>query len=170
MSAPSAYDQARVEAIANTLPPNARLLVQVGADGGALARHYHGMYPSTSWVVLEADGAAAQRATRYAERVIQVRLDSADPGLFHHLQWADAWLFDLTLERLQQPAAVLAALRAVIQYDACVLACVANPGDQLAALTQLLHEAGFRLCANYALNAGAASEPEHYLIKAMPAG
>jgi len=170
MSAADIYASARVEAIANTLPPNARLLVQVGAGDGALARYYHSLYPATAFAVIEAQPAAARLATGFAERVIQVQLDDADAGLFRHLQWADGWLFDLTLERLRDPGAVLGAIRQVIQYDASLLVCVANPGDELAALNRLLSDAGFRLCNTYALSAGSASAPDHYLIKAMPAG
>lgn len=164
------YASARMEAIANTLPPNARLLVQVGAGDGALARHYHSIYPTTSFVVVESDPAAARRALRFADRVIQVALDQADASLFRHLQWADGWLFDLTLADLQQPAQVLAAIRAVIQYDACLLVCVPDPGDALAALNQLFAEAGFRLSNTFEFSPGVGAAPDHYLIKAMPAG
>jgi len=71
---------------------------------------------------------------------------------------------------LQQPAQVLAAIRAVIQYDACLLVCVPDPGDELAALNQLFAEAGFRLSNTFEFSPGVGAAPEHYLIKAMPAG
>ncbi|WP_374581651.1 hypothetical protein [Pseudoduganella sp.] len=173
------FAEARTAAISNTLPPNARLLVQVGAGDGALARHYHRSYPTTSLVVVEADTAAAQRATSFAERVVQVQLESAGSAFYRHLQWADAWLFDGTLERLAEPARVLAGIRAVLNYDACVLACVSNPAAateadarhalDLAALQNLFSEAGFRLAATIAISPGGTDTPSHFLIKAMPA-
>lgn len=171
------FAEARTAAISNTLPPNARLLVQVGAGDGALARHYHRSYPTTTLVVVEADAAAAQRATSFAQRVVQVQLESASSAFYRHLQWADAWLFDGTLERLADPARVLAGIRAVLNYDACVLACVSNPAaaaappHQLdpASLQNLFTEAGFRLSASIALSPGGSDTPSHFLLKAMPA-
>ncbi|MYN04296.1 hypothetical protein GTP41_19575 [Pseudoduganella sp. DS3] len=172
------FAAARTAAISNTLPPNARLLVQVGAGDGALARHYHRSYPTTSLVVVEADAAAAQRATSFAERVVQVQLESAGSAFYRHLQWADAWLFDGTLERLAEPARVLAGIRTVLNYDACVLACVSNPAAaeaeaphplDLAALQNLFTEAGFRLPSTIAISPGGTDTPSHFLIKAMPA-
>lgn len=179
------FDAARIAALAATLPPNARQLVQAGAGDGALARKYRGSYPASGLVVVESDPAAAQRATGFAERVIQVRLDSAGADFYRHLQWADCWLFDGTLERLQAPAQVLARIRAVLQFDACVVACVANsaappataaaaPGLDTTALQTLFADSGFRLASALELRPGAApgSPPapaSHFLIKAMPA-
>lgn len=176
------FAQARIAAIAATLPPNARQLVQAGAGDGALAHTYRASYPSTALVVVEGEPAAAQRATGFAERVIQARLDSVGGDFYRHLQWADAWLFDGTLEQLQAPARVLAGIRAAIQFDACVLACVGNPGYAGApphawdfpALQTLFAEAGFRLASAVALKPGAApadaaAPASHFLLKAMPA-
>lgn len=184
MQQPANFDEARRSAIVNTLPPNARLLVQAGADDGALARGYREHYPSTTLVVVEGEAAAAQGATAYADRVLQASLDTAGAALYRHLQWADCWLFDQTLERLADPAAVLAGIRGALQYDACVLACVANPDHAQAArkhawdapaLQSLFNGAGFRIASAIGISPGAAPAgqpappPSHYLIKAMPA-
>ncbi|MCE3265121.1 MAG: hypothetical protein K0R43_4200 [Pseudoduganella sp.] len=182
MQPPATFTAARQAAIVATLPPNARQLVQVGAGDGALARSYRDSYPASALVVLEGDPAAAQRAQAFAERVVQVQLDSAGASLFTHLQWADCWLFDETLETLAAPARVLAAIRGAMQYDACVLACVSNPdagtpqhGLDAPALQTLFSDAGFRIASAISLSPGApqagqpAPRPTHFLIKAMPA-
>lgn len=177
------FTEARLAAIANTLPPNARQLVQVGAGDGALVHKYRNSYPSTALVVVEGHPAMAQRATSYAERVIQARIDAVGVDFFRHLQWADCWLFDGTLEQLLSPAQVLANIRASIQFDASVVACVSNPafapisfqhGWDYGALEVLFAEAGFRFASGIGLGLRAASPDKaapisHFLLKAIPA-
>lgn len=157
---------AHVAPLANLLPPNARLLVQAGAGDGALARHYHALYPASSLLVVDADAGGAQRARAYAERVHQADLDTAGPSFYQQLAWADGWIFDATLEQFAQPARVLAQLRQVIQYDACVLARVANGAHwqlpdppprqrlELGAMVALFEGNGFRVVNGIALNPG----------------
>lgn len=181
---PSAeFNAARIGALLGKLPPNARQLVLAGAGDGALASQYRASYPASALVVVEGDPAAAQRATGFAERVIQARLDAVGADFYRHLQWADCWLFDGTLEQLLAPDKVLAQIRAAMQYDASVVACVSNPGFALAplhhpwdydALQTLFGEAGFRLTHAIALRPGAAPDApaqpaSHFLLKAMPA-
>lgn len=108
------------------LPPNARLLVQAGATDGALARDYRKLYPASSLLVVEADPARAQQACAYAERVQQADLDTVSAAFYRQLEWADGWFFDATLEQLAQPLHVLRQVRHVIQFDACIIARVAN--------------------------------------------
>ncbi|HWW71863.1 MAG TPA: hypothetical protein VN089_18135, partial [Duganella sp.] len=108
------------------LPPNARLLVQAGATDGALARHYRATYPASSFLAVDADLTLAQQAREYADRVHQADLDTAGDAFYKHLEWADCWIFDATLENLASPSRVLERVRGVIQCDACVVARVAN--------------------------------------------
>lgn len=183
MQASAEFTAARLGAIRGKLPPNARQLVLAGAGDGALARQYRSSYPASAVVVVEGDPAAAQRATGFAERVIQARLDAVGADFYRHLQWADGWLFDGTLEQLLAPDKVLAQIRAAMQYDACVVACVSNPAFSLAplhhpwdydALQALFAAAGFRMVDAIALRPGAAPggptpPPSHFLLKAMPA-
>lgn len=107
------------------LPPNARMLVQAGYRDGLLARHYKRIYPATFYQCVEADPALAALAVRDVDTVIQAKLENVGPALFQHLKWADAWLFDGTLEVLAAET-VLARIRKVIEADACVVARVAN--------------------------------------------
>lgn len=108
------------------LPPNARLLVQVGAGNGELARDYRALYPASCTLVVEADPASAEQAREYAERVYIADLDSAGDAFYKQLEWADGWYFDATLEQLADPLRVLQQVRKVIQFDACIVARVAN--------------------------------------------
>lgn len=157
---------AHVAPLANLLPPNARLLVQAGACDGALARHYHALYPASSLLVVDAEAAGAQRARAYAERIYQADLDTAGPGFYQQLTWADGWIFDTTLEQFAQPARVLAQLRQVIQYDACVVARIANGAHwqtpeqparhqlEIGAMVALFEDNGFRVVNGILLNPG----------------
>ncbi|XLZ69004.1 hypothetical protein ABT364_20995 [Massilia sp. SR12] len=177
------FAQARIATLAGTLPPNARQLVLAGAGDGALARHYQAIYPSSALLVVEGEPAAAQRATAVAARVIQARLDGVGPDFYRHLQWADCWLFDGTLEQLAAPAQVLASIRQAMQFDACIVACVENPAFaavpprhqwDVAALQALFTGAGLRVVSAIGLCPGVPAPgqtlpPTHFLLKAMPA-
>ncbi|MBV6325671.1 hypothetical protein [Duganella violaceipulchra] len=126
MSLPEPSHHAYLGPYLSTLPQNARLLVQAGATDGALARKYRANYPASSWLVADADAAQAQQAREYADRVHQVDLEHAGDTFYKHLEWADGWIFDGTLEQLQEPGKVLAQVRKVIQCDACIVARIAN--------------------------------------------
>lgn len=147
-----------------TLPPNARLLVQAGAANGELARAYRDIYPASSWLAVEHDPARAQQARAYADRVQQADLDTAGDAFYRQLEWADGWVFDATLENLRDPAQVLAKVRRVIQFDACIVARVANSAHwqapavaprhpmALDATLALLRGAGFRVAGGILLD------------------
>jgi hypothetical protein len=162
MSEPAPY----VAPFKAMLPPNARLLVQAGATDGSLARDYRQLYPASAVLVVEADPLRAQQARAYAERVEQADLDTADAALLRRLEWADGWYFDATLEQLADPLHVLRQVRKVIQFDACVVARVANRSywDAPAAaprhgwtindLLALFQQAGFRVASGVLLNPG----------------
>jgi hypothetical protein len=134
------------------LPPNARLLVQAGATDGGLARKYLKTYPAASVLVVDADAARAQQARLYASRV------------YRQLEWADGWFFDTTLEQLENPLRVLQQVRKVIQFDACIVARIANyrywnaPVDaprhcmEVAAMLALFEQSGFRVADGVLLN------------------
>jgi hypothetical protein len=154
-----------VAPFANLLPPNARLLVQVGAGDGALARHYRRIYPASSMLAVDADPARAQQARAYADRVHQADLDTAGDAFYQQLEWADGWFFDATLEQFEHPLRVLAQVRKVIQYDACVVARIANASHwrqpatpprhrlEIATMLALFERGGFRVVNGIQLNA-----------------
>jgi hypothetical protein len=155
---------AYVAPFANLLPPNARLLVQAGAGDGELARHYRAIYPASSILAVDADPAGAQQARAYADRVYQADLDTAGEAFYRQLEWADGWFFDGTLEQFEQPLRVLAQVRKVIQYDACVLARIANGAHwkqpdtparhrlEIATMLALFERSGFRVVNGILLN------------------
>ena len=153
-----------VTPFANLLPPNARLLVQAGAADGELARHYRKIYPASSTLVVDADPAGAQQARAYAERVYQADLGTAGDAFYQQLEWADGWFFDATLEQFEQPLRVLAQVRKVIQYDACIVARIANGAHwrqpetparhqlEIATILALFERSGFRVVNGILLN------------------
>lgn len=146
------------------LPPNARLLVQAGATDGGLARKYLKTYPAASVLVVDADAARAQQARLYASRVYQADLDTVSDAFYRQLEWADGWFFDTTLEQLENPLRVLQQVRKVIQFDACIVARIANyrywnaPVDaprhcmEVAAMLALFEQSGFRVADGVLLN------------------
>lgn len=193
---PSRQPQQYVAPFFATLPPNARLLVQAGVRDGELARAYRKIYPASSWLAVEGDAARAQQARDYAERVYQADLDTAGDAFYRQLEWADGWVFDATLENLHNPSQVLAKVREVIQFDACIVARVANnlhwnppatpPRHPMAldATLALFGGAGFRVVSGILLNpsplpvevetalrlaaAASGAEPEPLLEAARP--
>lgn len=163
---PADSPAAHIEPFANLLPPNARLLVQAGADDGALASHYHWLYPASSLLVVDADADRAHGAREYAERVYQADLGTAGDAFYKHMEWADAWCFDGTLEQFEHPLRVLAQIRQVIQYDACIVARIANgahwqqPANparhqlEINTVLALFQRGGFRVVNGILLNPG----------------
>jgi hypothetical protein len=149
------------------LPPNARLLVQAGATDGGLARKYRKTYPASSVLAVDADPARAQQAREYADRVYQADLDTAGDAFYKQLEWADGWYFDGTLEQLEQPLRVLEQVRKVIQFDACIVARIANGAHwnrpaaaprhsmEIAAMLALFERSGFRVVNGVLLNPSA---------------
>lgn len=164
MNQPSVPAAAYVAPYANLLPPNARLLIQAGATDGELARHYRKTYPASSVLAVDADPQRAQQARDYADRVYQADLDTASDAFYKQLEWADGWFFDCTLEHLADPLRVLQQVRKMIQYDACIVARIANsahwdapaiaPRHQLliGTMLELFQRAGFRLASGVELN------------------
>lgn len=115
-----------IQPLRDTLPPNARLLVQAGATDGGVARAYRSLYPASSLLVVEAEQAGAQAAQAYAERVYLADLNTAGDKFYQQLAMADGWYFDATLEQLRDPLRVLRQVRKVIPVDACIVARIAN--------------------------------------------
>ncbi len=173
-------DVGQIARMLELLPQNARRVVEAGGSD-ALARAYKRRYPS-SWyqrVSSDADGA-------FADQLLVQDLDAADEAFFAGFSMSDAWVFDQTLERLADPARVLGALARILPPDACVLACIANPGHWARpggpgiareAMLAMFAGAGLRIGTGMALNGPApdpasAAPPEalasHYLIKAFP--
>jgi threonine dehydrogenase-like Zn-dependent dehydrogenase len=164
---PTVPQASYVRPFANQLPANARLLVQAGAADGALARQYRKIYPASSLLAVDADPARAQQARGYADRVYQADLDTAGDAFYQQLEWADGWFFDATLEQLANPLRVLAQIRKVIHYDACIVARIANsaywdaPADAprnplvIANMLELFQRAGFRVVSGILLNQSA---------------
>ncbi|WP_432380655.1 hypothetical protein [Duganella sp. P38] len=156
-----------VEPFRSVLPPNARLLVQAGANDGALVRDYRALYPASCTLVVEADPARAQQARDYAERVYLADLDTAGAAFYKQLEWADGWYFDATLEQYANPLHVLQQVRKVIQVDASIVARVANRNYWEAPATPARHAwsldemlavfqyAGFRVVSGVLLNPAA---------------
>ncbi|CAN7152635.1 hypothetical protein [Duganella sp. LjRoot269] len=171
MSLPESSNAAYITPYLAMLPPNARLLIQAGGTDGGLARQYRARYPAASWLAVDADATLAQQAREYADRVHQADLHQAGEVFYKHLEWADGWVFDCTLEHLRDPGKVLAQVRKVIQYDACVVARIANSEHwnqtaeparhrlALAGVLGLFEDAGFRVVNGIMLNP--APVPEH---------
>lgn len=163
MSGPAAY----IGAFRDLLPPNARLLIQAGAGDGQLARDYRKLYPASATVVVEGDPALAQQARDYAGQVWQADLDTAGAAFYRQLEWADGWYFDATLEQLANPQHVLRQVRQVIQYDASIVARIANRAHwnapaapprhawAIADMLALFAHSGFRVVNGILLNPGA---------------
>jgi glycosyltransferase involved in cell wall biosynthesis len=105
------------------LPPDARLIVQVGCGRGALAQQYKQVNPQGRFVGLEENADAARTAAAHLDDVIVGNLAEAvgiDEGT------VDCLVYDGVLERLRDPWTVLRRQATWLKPGGVVLALIAN--------------------------------------------
>jgi predicted RNA methylase len=66
------------------IPPNARGVIEVGCNNGALANAYKAINPACSYTGIEIDKDNAERARSYCDSVLHLDIESVDEKFFTH--------------------------------------------------------------------------------------
>lgn len=109
------------------IPANARGVVEVGCNNGALANAYKSINPDCLYTGIEIDLNNAERARAYCDTVLHLDIESVDDAFFHNCSNnSNVWVFGDVLEHLRNPWEVLAKIRRALPVDGCVVVCLPN--------------------------------------------
>jgi len=123
----AAQDAAKVRLLTLSLIPNeAKQVVEIGTNDGALARAVKGVNARCLYIALNIDPEVQHVEAGVRDHVIQVDAGGLNDDLIRNYAEADCWVCDQALERLQHPERLLQAIRKVIQPDGCVVAVIPN--------------------------------------------
>jgi len=85
------------------MPAAARKIVEIGCGDGAFAKAYKQRNPICNYTGVETDPARAQAARPHCDFVFNTDLEHAGPDFWDHVRHADTWVFDETLEQMDDP-------------------------------------------------------------------
>ncbi len=108
------------------IPPNARGVVEVGCNNGALARAYKAINPNGKYTGIEVVPANAEGARRYCDEVLLQDIEAVDESFYAKYSDYNVWIFGDVLEHLRYPWEVLARIRRSMPADGCVIVCLPN--------------------------------------------
>lgn len=108
------------------IPPNARGVVEVGCNNGALARAYKAINPTGKYTGIEVVAANAEGARRYCDEVLLQDIEVVDESFYTKYSDYNVWIFGDVLEHLRYPWEVLARIRRSMPADGCVIVCLPN--------------------------------------------
>ena len=109
------------------IPINARGVVEVGCNNGALANAYKAINPGCTYTGIEIDQDNAERARAHCDTVLHLDIESVDEDFFRgYAKNSNVWIFGDVLEHLRDPWAVLAKIRSTLPPDGCVVVCLPN--------------------------------------------
>jgi SAM-dependent methyltransferase len=108
------------------IPPNARGIVEVGCNNGALARAYKAINPNGKYTGIEVVAANAEGSRRYCDEVLLQDIEAVDESFYTKYSDYNVWIFGDVLEHLRYPWEVLARIRRSMPADGCVIVCLPN--------------------------------------------
>lgn len=108
------------------MPPDARGVVEVGCNNGALARAYKAINPGCKYTGIEVDIRNAEGSRRYCDEVLLLDIESVDESFYAQYADRNVWVFGDVLEHLRYPWEVLARIRRHLPADGCVIVCLPN--------------------------------------------
>jgi hypothetical protein len=85
------------------IPPNARGIVEVGCNNGALARAYKAINPACKYTGIEVDAGNAEGSRRYCDEVLLMDIESVDESFYAQYADYNVWIFGDVLEHLRYP-------------------------------------------------------------------
>ena len=113
------------------IPPDARVIVEVGCGAGAMAQAYRRMNPDVCYLGIELNPEAARVASCSGrlDRVVvgdAASVDFSALGLDHDAPAVDCLIFGDVLEHMSDPWSVLARMTGWVREGGQVLACIPN--------------------------------------------
>ncbi len=108
------------------IPSNARGVVEVGCNNGALARAFKVINPACKYTGIEVDADNAEGSRRYCDEVLLMDIESVDESFYAKYADYNVWIFGDVLEHLRYPWEVLARIRRNMPADGCVIVCLPN--------------------------------------------
>jgi 2-polyprenyl-3-methyl-5-hydroxy-6-metoxy-1,4-benzoquinol methylase len=108
------------------IPSYARRIVEVGCMHGALAQACRALNPAVEFVGIDIDADYARIAAVHCTKAFAADIEALDDSTFGTLFPSDCWIFGDCLEHLRDPWAVLRRVRAAVDLDGCLLACIPN--------------------------------------------
>ena len=123
----AARDAAKVRLLTLSLmPAEAKRVVEIGANDGALARGFKGVNAQCQYTALHIDSDIQHIEAGVRDHVVQVDARGLKEDFFRNYADVDCWVCDQALERLQNPERLLQSIRKVIHPDGCVVAVIPN--------------------------------------------
>lgn len=123
----AAQEMAKVRLLTlSLLPAVAQNIVEIGANDGALARAYKGVNPQCRYVSIAIDTGSANLEKGVRDEVMCLDVNALPSDFFHSRANTDCWVLDQVLERMPNPAQLLANIRKVIRSDSSVVAVIPN--------------------------------------------
>lgn len=114
------------EDVLHFMPNGLHRIVEVGCSNGALGKRYLQANPECDYIGIEIDPVYASIAAEKCSKSICANIETMPDDQFLTLFPSDCWIFGDSLEHLYDPWAVLKRVRAHIQSDGCVVACIPN--------------------------------------------
>lgn len=108
------------------IPPDSRHVVEVGCMHGALAREWRAAHPLARYTGIDIDTDYAQVAAQFCTSAFAADIETLPDDRFDALFPSDCWIFGDCLEHLRDPWSVLRRVRARIDADGTLLACIPN--------------------------------------------
>jgi len=108
------------------MPAEAKRVVEIGANDGALARGFKGINAQCQYTALNIDPDIQHIEAGVRDQVLQMEAGGLNDDFLRNYSGMDCWVLDQALERLQYPERLLKAIRKVIPPDGCVVAVIPN--------------------------------------------
>jgi SAM-dependent methyltransferase len=110
------------------IPPDARVVLEIGCGAGALAAAYRRVNPAAEWLGVEMDLAAFAAAEKRMTRCFHGPIEGFEGGLANLIKPPDVIVCGDVLEHLVDPWRALTWLAKLAAPGAQVLACAPNVG------------------------------------------
>jgi SAM-dependent methyltransferase len=122
---PGATVQVNAELLA-FVPATAVKVVELGCGDGSFAKAYKQHNPVCNYTGIERNPIAAEQARAHCDFVYSQDIEVPDPQRERQIAQANCWVLDGALERVRDPWAVLAAIRASMAPDGVLVLSVRN--------------------------------------------
>lgn len=108
------------------IPEDAKNIVEIGCNNGALACAYKLQNPKCLYVGVEVNEKNADLARAHCDHVDCIDIETAGEGFFLRHRNVDTWVFGDVLEHLRDPWTLLARIRKILPPNGRIVICLPN--------------------------------------------